>query len=203
KFKGGVPVQKDASDMFVSQIIESSERAIADGARVINMSLGQLIEKKYGNQTDDLTAKTKHLERAQKIKQLALNNPNTAFVVAAGNEGQWIDQNARVGLPCGADAPNIVCVGAVDSDGDIASFSNILMAEGTFILGYGVNVLSTMPQDMCSADEITKLQEPADVTALSIDNKRKLAEKIRTDCQDLHLKKLSGTSMATPIIARE
>src|SRR5690606_23204335 len=44
KFKGGSPVPGDVTELFTHQILESSKRAIADGARVINMSLGQFIE---------------------------------------------------------------------------------------------------------------------------------------------------------------
>ncbi len=203
KLKNGIPVEQDISELFLDQLIEASERAIQDGARVINMSLGQIVDKKYPTgKIFDVDTKA-HLKRAERFRQLALAHPHVAFVVAAGNDGRWIDQNARVGMPCGADAPNIVCVGAVDSEGDIANFSNILLSEGTFILGYGVDVLSTMPTEMCLSDKMADLRDPAKVLALTEKQKLNLIARLRKDCADLLVDKLSGTSMATPIIARE
>jgi subtilisin family serine protease len=52
--------------------------------------------------------------------------PNTLFVVAAGNAG--IDEDAQAtsqrDYPCALPAANVVCVAAVDSQADLASFSN-------------------------------------------------------------------------------
>jgi thermitase len=58
-------------------------------------------------------------------------HPNTLYVVAAGNgdsQGRGKDEDAlpesQRDYPCALDLPNVICVAAVDDDGDLASFSN-------------------------------------------------------------------------------
>jgi hypothetical protein len=52
--------------------------------------------------------------------------PNTLFVVAAGNAGinEDVQPASQRDYPCVLDAPNVVCVAAVDSQGGLPSFSN-------------------------------------------------------------------------------
>lgn len=202
KFKQGHPVQGDQGDLFIDQVIEGSHRAIQDGARVLNMSLGMIVERDYNDAQKSNLSETQHKARLQKLREFALAHPNIVIVVAAGNDGKWLNQDARIGLPCGTQAPNIICVGATEENGNLASFSNLLLTEGAFILGYGVNVVSTMPESMCASKAIVALKDTQD-NIKSDQQKQTLVKQMIEDCKDLALKPLSGTSMATPIIARQ
>lgn len=202
KYKDGKLLEQDQGDLFIDQIIKGSQAAVRDGARVLNMSLGMLVDREYSDLKKSAQDEAEHKARAEKLRQFALANPNVVIVVAAGNDGKWVDQDARLGMPCGADAPNILCVGATDEAGKIASFSNILMTEGAFVFGYGVNVLSTMPTTMCTSSAVGNLQNSAEYFKTA-ESKAKLVKKLQTDCKNLALKELSGTSMASPIIARQ
>lgn len=76
------------------------------------------------------------------------------------------------------------------------------MTEGAFILGYGVKVKSTMPPSMCASRAVGYLAGSPDVFKTPEDKARVVGQ-IKKDCVNLSLKELSGTSMATPIIARQ
>ncbi|MFE7123281.1 S8 family peptidase [Streptomyces sp. NPDC057617] len=90
-----------------SQVIEGMEWAAAEGARVINMSLG----------SDTPTDGTDPMSLA--VNGLS-ESSGALFVVAAGNSG---DQGQRtVGSPGAADAA--LTVGAVDRDDSLAPFSS-------------------------------------------------------------------------------
>jgi subtilase family protein/thrombospondin type 3 repeat protein/fervidolysin-like protein len=51
------------------------------------------------------------------------DNPNTLFVVAAGNAGS--DNDVAPTYPCNAPALNLICVGATDQSDEPAGFSNV------------------------------------------------------------------------------
>ncbi|MEV7684194.1 S8 family serine peptidase [Streptomyces sp. NPDC088341] len=90
-----------------SQVIEGMEWAAAEGARVINMSLG----------SDAPTDGTDPMSRA--LDELTASS-GALFVVAAGNTGEMGDRT--VGSPGAADAA--LTVGAVDRDDSLAPFSS-------------------------------------------------------------------------------
>lgn len=202
KYKDGKAVKMDTGDIFIDQILEGSERAVQDGARVLNMSLGMLVERNYKSKDESLVNEQKHKERIQKLREFALANPDVVIVVAAGNDGKWMDQDARLGMPCGTQAPNILCVGATEENGKVASFTNLLLTEGAFILGYGVNAVSTMPPTMCMSQSVSGLVNTRD-NIKTKDQYDVLVQRLKEECKDLELKPLSGTSMASPIIARQ
>ena len=72
-------------------------------ARVVNVSLGG-----EGDLQPSTDAISKH--------------PNTLYVVAAGNDGT--NNDAIPMDPCNVPLPNVLCVAALDADGDLAGFSN-------------------------------------------------------------------------------
>ncbi len=68
-------------------------------------------------------------------------HPETLYVVAAGNDGDDVD-SLDSAYPCAYDLPNVICVGASDSDDAPADFSN----HGTVsvdLFAPGVGILST------------------------------------------------------------
>ncbi|KOV72593.1 peptidase S8 [Streptomyces sp. AS58] len=90
-----------------SQVIEGMEWAAAQGARVVNMSLGADMET---DGTDPLSLAVNEISRSS----------GALFVVAAGNSGELGERT--VGSPGAADAA--LTVGAVDRDDSLASFSS-------------------------------------------------------------------------------
>ncbi|HUP14446.1 MAG TPA: S8 family serine peptidase [Acidimicrobiia bacterium] len=69
-------------------------------------------------------------------------NPDTLYVVAAGNSNTDVDSVAF--YPCAYDLSNILCVSATDANDSRASFSNF-GASGVDLSAPGVNTLSTYP----------------------------------------------------------
>src|SRR5262249_25045352 len=94
--------------------------AVANGARVINMSLGGAA---YSQAMHDAIAAA----------------PNVLFVVAAGNSGNNLDSSPF--YPCSYALANMICVGASNANDHPAWFSN--WGPNVDIAAPGVNVLST------------------------------------------------------------
>ncbi|WP_431955030.1 S8 family serine peptidase [Actinacidiphila sp. bgisy167] len=90
-----------------SQVIAGMEWAAAQGARVVNMSLGADMET---DGTDPMSLAVDEISRSS----------GALFVVAAGNSGERGEMT--VGSPGAADAA--LTVGAVDRDDTLASFSS-------------------------------------------------------------------------------
>ncbi len=88
---------------------------------------------------------------------------NTLFVVAAGNDGAWLDGNSKSGLPCDLSSPvlvnvpnlpnnqikNILCVGSMDDQKLLSSFTNIPLTAVPFVLSYGEAILSPIKTTDC------------------------------------------------------
>ena len=105
-------------------IIQGIDFAVANGAKVINMSLG-------GGGTPD-TAYGDALTRAQAA--------DVVVVVAAGNDGK--DNQATPVFPCNFTHPNLICVAALDQAFQLASFSN-WGATSVDVGAPGTNIVST------------------------------------------------------------
>lgn len=105
--------------------------AAAHGARVVNASLA-------GSGTGDITQFPSYKAMQQ--------NPNTLFVVSAGNAG--LNNDGSGVTPCVADQtlPNVICVGAVDVDFTRASFSDY-GASSVDLMAPGVEVFGDWPKD--------------------------------------------------------
>ena len=72
------------------------------------------------------------------------NAPDTLFVVAAGNDAQSVDDFSAT-YPCAYTFENVLCVGASDRTGGLASFSNF--GDGSVdLLAPGVDLLAPQPQ---------------------------------------------------------
>jgi subtilisin family serine protease len=107
-------------------VIQGINFAVANGARVINMSLG-------GGGIPDPA-----LGNAISAAQAA----DVVVVVAAGNDGT--DNVVTPVYPCNFPQPNLVCVAALDQAYALAAFSN--WGFGVVDLGApGTNVVSTFP----------------------------------------------------------
>jgi subtilisin family serine protease len=107
-------------------VIDAFDRAGADGARVVNASLGAVDPSGTDTLADFLAATVSRY-------------PNTLYVVAAGNDDADIEPAGTRYLPCETPAANVLCVGASTVSDTRASFSNYgttavdLFAPGTSI----------------------------------------------------------------------
>ena len=99
--------------------LEALERADSLGVDVVNTSLGyrDFDDVSYNHSYQDLDGKTTIAARGATIAF----EKGMLLVTSAGNGGGTYFET--VGTP--ADAPNILTVGAVDSNGDYASFSSV------------------------------------------------------------------------------
>ncbi len=97
--------------------VEAAERADSLGVDVINTSLGYgsfYNNTNYNYSASDFDGKTIYITKAANIAF----EKGILVVVSAGNEGSS-------GINAPADSPNVLSIGAVDSNGDYASFSSV------------------------------------------------------------------------------
>ena len=94
----------DASGAGTTAQLASALDYVADhGARVINVSITG--------------------PESQAVNDAIASHPDALFVAAAGNAGADDDDTLN-SYPCANPAPNVLCVGATDQTGALASFSN-------------------------------------------------------------------------------
>jgi subtilisin family serine protease len=113
----------DRSGCPTAAIVDAFMYVAGLGARIANASLGGT-----------------ELSAAERDAIAA--NPNTLYVVAAGNSASDVDADPH--YPCAYDLANILCVSATDADDELASFSNF-GATHVDVSAPGVNTLSTNP----------------------------------------------------------
>ena len=120
-----------AGGAWSSSILAAIINQVNQGSTVINLSLGaQTPGPDVGPQA---AAVRRLLETVHRIR------PNVVFVAAAGNDAVGLDGVNQ--FPGGAPLPNLITVGAVDSDGTAATFTNFALAGGEVtIAAPGVNV---------------------------------------------------------------
>jgi len=180
---------------FSKVLVTSLEYAIADGAQVVNMSLGMTFDKKDEERSKEIFESFRN-----DLTQVIEKYPEVIFVVAAGNDGKWIDGTNLTVLPCLIPRSNVICVSALTEKMDPATFSNIVNHKDmTTIFAWGQDVLSTFPSKSCFSKKLDYLSVSKD-----IDKKNEFAKIALEDCKENQkLITLSGTSMASPIIARQ
>jgi subtilisin family serine protease len=107
-----------------ADLVDAVGFAVTNGAKVINMSLGQ-------------SMRDPSMEKALK----AANDAGVVIVAAAGNEGTNNDTAGGATYPCNFGFPNLVCVAALDQAFKLASFSNY-GATSVDVGAPGTNILS-------------------------------------------------------------
>lgn len=118
----------DAAGGRTDTVIRGINYAVANGARIINLSLG-------GDGKDDALGDAIEYARRKGV----------VVVTAGGNGGRDIDESAAF-YPCSFASDNIVCVAAVDEVYDFAWFSNF-GARSIDVAAPGTNALSTRSGD--------------------------------------------------------
>ena len=88
-------------------IVSGVDFAVANGAKVINLSLGQ-----------------SSLDPALETSIVNAANHGVIVVVAAGNDGINNDGSGTPTYPCNFHQPNLICVAALDQAFHLAAFSN-------------------------------------------------------------------------------
>lgn len=186
---------RNISQLFISVLLDGLEKAIKDGAQVINMSLGLNFDEKDAEKDKEIFENFK-----KSLTQIVENNPDVIFVVAAGNDGKWVDGTKVSILPCFIPRSNVICVSALSEDMNPATFSNIIKNyEMTTIFAWGHQILSTYPSNSCSGKDLD-----FSTIATSPEARKIFGEKAKEVCANKQpLKEMSGTSMASPIIARK
>lgn len=185
----GAAATHDYDAELAHRIEAAIEDAAKSGARVVNMSLGGDVTES----NEDTYQKLQLL--SDQLRSIVLRHPRVLFVVAAGNSQHWTDGKARVGYPCGIQASNVLCVGALQKNGDLASFTNVPLGVD-LVFALGEDVISTVPTNICHTARANVLDdEGASDEAL-----KRLAEDVRKNCErSWFLASMSGTSMAAPI----
>jgi len=175
----------------VERILQALNKAVRDGVRVINLSLGTGSEKGVNEKEIDQSFK----RQMMRVQEFATQHPNIIIVAAAGNDGKWIDSSTRVQLPCGVVAKNILCVGAIDRTDKLAYFTNLIFTGSPFLFAPGTEIYSTYPFNMCDSDKVGNVKQVFGGTTMA---------EIEKECSRVTrgFAKLSGTSMASPIAAR-
>ena len=79
------------------------------------------------------------------------------FVAAAGNDA--FDVDLFPSYPSGYEVPNVVSVAALDSEGNLASFSNY-GAETVDVAAPGVSIVSTLPGNQYGSYSVTSMASP-------------------------------------------
>lgn len=212
------------ADRFVKNFETALQHARSQGVRIINLSLGGSFEKpnkndnaRYEQELEKYTNYKRML--TDEMTKLVRSYPEILFVAAAGNDSGWSDNESRLQYPCGIEAPNMLCVGALDADGSLANFTNFPLNHVNIVMTSGVQVISTIPSDNCpymrkAFDQF--LSGDSGLCKYSIkDKKWKPNEEILEQYKSLintfyptctapksYFTKMSGTSMATPIVSR-
>jgi hypothetical protein len=109
-----------AGGAWSSSILAAIINQVNSGSTVINLSIGASTP---GPEVAPKAAAVRRL-----LEVVLRIRPNVVFVAAAGNEAAGLDGSNQ--FPGGAPLPNLITVGAVDSDGTSASFTNFAVAGG-------------------------------------------------------------------------
>lgn len=201
KFKNGErDLSESKTEKIFKNILSAMNLAIKSGARVINMSLA--LHASEANAFNGLLSNEQdHFNKLMlEVKKFMELHQDVVFVAAAGNEGKWVDDKVNLQIPCGISANNLVCVGALNTKGSLAAFSNVSLSESVFVATSGVDIKSLSPESMCDSSSIGSLNDDED---LSMNGLNALLALIQKDCKNLSSYKVSsGTSMASPIVAR-
>ncbi len=123
---------------WTSDIASAFSYAGQHGAKVVSASLG-------GGGDDPA------------LHDAIAQNPNTLYVIAAGNSSQ--NNDVIPTWPCNVKAANEICVAATDSNDNLASFSSY-GASTVQIAAPGVGILSTLPNGQYAAWNGTSMATP-------------------------------------------
>ncbi len=151
--------------LFVHEVLEGIRVTGERKIKLANVSLGMLFEKTHSLANvkaavaEDLFSEFVRFKMGETIQQKA---PATLFLVAAGNDGKWVDGISRSAFPVGVTSPrfqkitsenglpptpnnaikNVLAVGSINPNkGTLTSFTNFLIDSNIGqVFGVGENV---------------------------------------------------------------
>lgn len=164
--------------MFFKEIIQAVRYVGSQKIKIANLSLGLNYEipvAGHGPQTRRVKLKKEmdflmmEFFKFKVASEVSQNASKTLFVIASGNDGKWLDGKSRSGLPCDLSSSelkktaagknminnqlkNVLCVGSINPNDEISSFSNIPLTDVPFIFGYGESILSTIQTNSCEGN---------------------------------------------------
>ncbi|MDI9637039.1 S8 family serine peptidase [Geitlerinema splendidum] len=161
------PQSASATTRFPDPVASAIDYAVANGAKVINMSLGVPgPDSTQDSITNDETKAALQRARAAGVAVVAIASGNNRDSYAAG-------QVTRPAVPSRYSQDDLaMSVGAVDRDRKLASFSNPAgLPQLDFIVAPGVQVLSAWPGNIYNSIDGTSMATPhvAGVMALMLD----------------------------------
>jgi len=162
----------DYQEEFTKHFRGAVEHANASGVKIINLSLGSELAAPVENDDHETFEENRkkffdtvanYLEREKIIK----SHPDMLFIAAAGNSSKWSDGSSLLQSPCGVNASNMLCVGSVNSSGDLSSFTNIPLNNVDLVFAIGENLKSLYPGERCMGitEKLTNIYN--DVSILS------------------------------------
>ena len=189
---GASMLNAEGVDVVAAQMTQAIDQATKDGVRVVNVSLGITSASKEQGYSEVVAL-------SKKFEAVARRNPGLLIVAAAGNSSAWIDGEVRVNIPCGIKAPNILCVGSLGANHKPSDFTNIVLSGADIVFTLGEDLISTFPTAMLKTENLTAL-----ATAKSDEDIQQAIKDLIKDnvAANKDLVSLSGTSMASPIVAR-
>jgi subtilisin family serine protease len=198
---------------LTERLLKAVRQAAQDGAQILNLSIGGILERPSYSRFNRRIPGTREEKKAfdhdrrlaERFRRAVREFPQMLFVIAAGNQGKWVDQRVHYWRYCVSE-PNALCVGAYDEAGNIAAMSNVVFAEGVnFVLAPGTQIHSTVPRGICDSYALIDLLE----TPLKElrDSKDPISSDARSQLNaeclgDLGMGHISGTSMAAPQVSR-
>jgi hypothetical protein len=185
---------------IIENIIDACRQAIEDRASIIVMTAFFHFDKNDGLQSFVSIKKLK-----EKFEKLIRNHPDVLFIVGAGNghgykySGQDLDQ---VDFPAGIIAKNLLVVGSISAEGNIASFSNIPTGDIRVVYLPGQKKQCIYPQDMLCIPETFLKTLPAIINDIHEGNEsyKSVAFYLRLVGRERQLRN-DGTSFSTALAA--
>jgi len=156
-----LPLEINYNDEFVQQSIAYfKEKKV----KIVNMSFGNSASIFLENNTNlgntPEVAKENAFKWMQRFKNSFIKGFETApeilFIVAAGNDGELMD--SVLDTPASAGLSNVLCVGALNRLGKIASFSNFGKEVDVYASGEGIPI--KMPDGKVQYLDGTSLSVP-------------------------------------------
>jgi subtilisin family serine protease len=165
--------------IFINDIVKAIEYVGQQKIKVANVSLGTSFASAPASDvpaTDRSNVSSLfnflRFEYSKTVVATALkkNAENTLFVIAAGNDGSWVDGKSRSALPCDLSSPyfqkfessgqalpnnkidNILCVGSIGPKDELSSFTNLTITDVPFVLSYGEAILSSIRTGDCQGN---------------------------------------------------
>ncbi len=170
---------------FIREVMDALRVVGQNRIKLANISLGTSFEKAIAQLNPNDLEKERdsmlkffmyELFKSEVARVATEHAPHTLFVIAAGNDGAWVDGRSRSALPCDLSATyferfvgpneasqiqaqrlrNVVCVGSVGPNQELSSFSNIPLTQVPFVFSYGEQIYSHLKTTDCTGAEQEK-----------------------------------------------